>query len=266
MAALASLLFLAPSTAWPLTIEKDTVWSGTVDVEGQVVVEKWATLKVAPGTIVRLARGKQDSEGLSDSGILVNGNIVAEGTPGARITITSDEEVPAPGDWGEIKVFESPGSSFTDCDFRYGGWGLHLHESDLKVKGCTFSDMSFGGLRGKAGNIEVSGSTFSDMEIGIRYWKGSPSIHNNTITRNVTGIFLRQECGQAKINYNNIQNNFEYNVKLGDAQTEDVNLMNNWWGTKRPAAVRRKIYDKGRDAYIGRAVIKPLLKKEVDIH
>ena len=227
----ALILLFYPATAWPLTVDKDTAWSGTVDVEGQVTVEKSATLTIAPGTVVRFARGGADAEGLADTGLLVKGAVVADGRPGARIIFTSAVKSPAPGDWGEVKVFKSTGSSFTDCDFSFGGWGLHVHESDLKVTGCTFTNNSFGGLRGKAGHVEVEGSTFKGMDIGIRYWRGSPHIHKNTFTENTTGIFLRQDCDGARVNFNNIYGNLEYDVKLGDGQKRDVDFRNNWWGT-----------------------------------
>jgi len=262
--ALAFLLCIAAS-ATAETLTKDTVWSGTVKVAGQVVVEKGATLTIRPGTKVVFMPGRQDDEGLSDSGIVVKGSIIAKGKPGARITFTSGTGMPKPGDWGEIKIFESPGSVFRDCDFSYGGWGLHVHESSVKVTRCTFTQNSFGGIRGKAGDLEVAHSRIEGMDIGLRYWKGSPYIHHNTITGNGTGIFLRQECGGAKIKRNNIYGNSEYDVKLGDAQKEDVDLSRNWWGGTDTALIRMKIFDREREPYIGRAKVTPVLKRMVAV-
>ena len=143
--AVLSLVFASPCMAQSMS--KNARWSGTVKVEGQLVVEKGATLTIEPGTKVEFLPGKLDEEGLAESGLLVKGTIIAKGAPGKRILITSGAERPAPGDWGEIKLFSSTGSAFSGCDFRFGGWGLHLHDSDIKIENCTFSHNSYGGLR-----------------------------------------------------------------------------------------------------------------------
>lgn len=259
--AVTTLVFASPSMAQSMA---DNVrWSGTVKVEGQLVVEKGATLTIEPGTKVTFLPGKLDEEGLAESGLLVKGTIIARGEPGKRILFTSGAERPAPGDWGEIKLVSSTGSAFYDCDFRYGGWGLHLHDSDIKVENCTFSHNSYGGVRGTGGGVEITGCVIKGMDIGIRYWKGSPSIHHNAITGNKTGIFLRQETEGATISFNNIYGNLEYDIKLGDGQKEDIDAKMNWWGGKAPAYIRRKIYDKQREGYIGNVIIEPSLPKRV---
>ena len=261
--ALALLTLAIARSAMAHTMSKDARWSGTVKVEGQLVVEKGATLTIKPGTKVVFLPGKLDEEGLAESGLLVKGTIVAKGTPGKRILFTSGAKHPAPGDWGEIKLIKSAGSAFGSCDFRFGGWGLHLHDSDIKVEGCTFVNNSYGGVRGTGGSVEITGCTFSDMEIGIRYWRSNPSIHHNTITRNKTGIFLRQDTGGVTISFNNIYGNSEYDIKLGDGQKENIDASRNWWGTKEVSYIRRKIYDKEREGYIGNVIIEPALAHKV---
>jgi len=258
---LLALAFASPALAQ--SIVKDARWSGDVRVKGQLVVEKGVTLTIEPGTKVNFLPGKLDEEGLADCGLLVKGAIVAVGKPGDRILFTSGAKHPAPGDWGEIKLIKSAGSAFSGCDFRFGGWGLHLHDSDIKVEGCTFSNNSYGGVRGTGGSVEITGCTFSDMEIGIRYWRSNPSIHHNTITRNKTGIFFRQETGGATICFNNIYGNHEYDIKLGDGQREDIDASRNWWGTNEVSYIRRKIYDKSREDYIGKVIIEPVLPQKV---
>jgi hypothetical protein len=261
--ALAVLTLVFASPAMAQSMAKSARWSGTVKVEGQLVVEKGVTLTIEPGTNVVFLPGKLDEEGLAESGLLVKGTIIAKGTPGKRILFTSGAKHPAPGDWGEVKLLNSTGSAFGSCDFRFGGWGLHLHDSDIKVEGCTFSDNSYGGMRGQGGSVEITGCTLSGMEVGIRYWKSSPSIHHNTIMRNKTGIFLRQDAEGAMISFNNIFANTEYDIKLGDGQTKDVDASRNWWGTKETSYIRRKIYDKSREDYIGNVIIEPVLPQRV---
>ena len=261
----AASLLIAAQAAEAGSLAKDATWSGTVKVEGQLVVEKGATLTLKPGTRVEFVPGKMDEEGLADSGLVVKGAIVAKGLPGSRITFTSGAVRKRPGDWGEVKLLSSEGSAFDNCDFMFGGWGLHVHDSTLTISGCTFTNELYGGIRGIGGEVEITGCTITGLEVGIRYWKGAPSIHHNTITGNRTGIFLRQDTGSASIYFNNIYGNSEYDMKLGDSHKDDVDARRNWWGTREVSYIRKKIYDKDRDGYIGRVNIEPVLDRRVEL-
>lgn len=265
LTAIAMLAVISAGAHASQPITGDAAWSGVVVVDGLVEVAEGATLTIAPGTRVLFRKGSKDAEGLAGTGIIVKGNMVAEGGPGCRIMFTSAEDGPAPGDWGEIKIFNSAGSRFTGCDFSCGGWGLHVHDSVVTVKDCTFAGNEFGGLRGKGGTVEVTGSSFTGLDIGIRYWQGAPYIHHNVITGNETGIFCRQECEGARIVYNNIYANREYDLKMGDGHASDLDAANNWWGTTDVSAIRDRIFDHSREEYIGNAQIEPVLEREVEL-
>jgi hypothetical protein len=262
---IAAITLIAAHAAHAKSLTADEVWSGKVKVEGQVVVEKGATLTIEPGTKVMFLPGKLDEEGLADSGLVVKGAIVAKGQPGSRIEFTSGATARKRGDWGEVKLIASEGSSVEYCDFSYGGWGLHVHDSKLTISRCTFTNNLYGGIRGIGGEVEIAFCMIRGLDVGIRYWKGAPSIHHNNITGNGTGIFCRQDMGGAVICLNNIYSNTEYDIKLGDMQKEDVNARRNWWGTTDIARIRNRIYDKSREGYIGRVLIEPVLQKEVAI-
>lgn len=256
----ALFLLLIPVSVQAHSLKKDARWSGYVKVEGQLEVEPGVKLTIEPGTTVRFMPAKLDEEGLAECGLVVKGTIVADGLPGKRIRFTSGADRPKPGDWGEIKLMASKGSSFKDCDFRYGGWGLHVHHTKIKIDGCTFTRNSYGGLRGKGGKVELTGCTMKGMELGIRYWQGAPSIRRSEITGNKTGIFFREECEGSTISDNNIYGNSDYDIKLGEAQKGDIDARNNWWGGGSP-----KVYDRRRESYIGRVLTEPALKDKVNI-
>ena len=71
-------------------LSEDTLWRGTVLVDGMVTIAAQATLTIMPGTVVRFG---------ADSGILVLGRIVAKGAADLPIILTSTYAEPAPSDW-----------------------------------------------------------------------------------------------------------------------------------------------------------------------
>ncbi len=257
-AVVAAVLFSARVRAG--TLEANAVWTGTVKVSGRLLVKPGVTLKIEPGTVVKFVPAKPDDTGLAQCGMLILGTIIADGRPGARIRFTSAAQRPRPGDWGEIQIIRSKGSSFTDCDFRFGGWGLHMHHTKIKISGCTFMRNRFGGIRGKGGRVEIAGCILKGMHIGIRYLSGGPYIHNSDITDDRTGIFWRQGCN-PRIKYNNFQGNRDYDIKLGELQSGNIDARLNWWGDGRP-----KLYDRHRESYIGRVITKPALSARAKIN
>ena len=60
---------------------------------------------------------------------------------------------------------------------------------------------------------------------------------------------------------NNIFNNAEYNLQLGDFNKENINIPNNFWGEKTD--YYELIHDKKDDEYIGKVEIMPVTEKEI---
>jgi len=258
-AMLAAVFFAAATVAHSENITGNVTWSGTVRVSGEIVVEEGATLTIEPGTTVLVEPAEKGDDGLARSGILVKGSIVADGEPGSPVTFTSAARNPAPGDWGEVQLRGSPHSLLKCCVFSYGGWGVHVHDSHLVIDSCAFRYNSFGGIRGRGDGMVVTGCDISGLPIGIRFWKGGPRITGNRITRNRTGIFFRQSCETAVVRSNDLSENTEYALKLGDLHETGVDASGNWWGTSDSGTIKKLIYDKTRDSYIGSVNFEPVL-------
>ena len=238
--------------AWPLVkLPLHFKWSGTVRVPETVNVPAGVTLSVMPDTTVLFAK---------NAGLYIRGNIDATGTPENRIQFTADTGT-EPGSWGEIRIEHSETSRFANCDFTYGAWAIHSHFNALSVTGCTFRKNE-GGIRFRSGPHRIQNSLFEDNRIGLRAFRGKAEISSNIITNNDKGIFVREKGGGLAIHRNNIFANRDYNIWIGDFNTEDVQATENWWGTDDPTET---IFDARREPGIGTVVFEPVLPEALGI-
>lgn len=186
-------------------INKDTSWSGTVVVEQPARVVKGAALTIKPGTTVHFKKG---------AGLTVEGVLKAEGKKGAPITFTSDDKIPAAGDWtlsfeaaGEgtalkrcvISYAASVGMAACSvpiqyCEIQSGGQGLVLaRKAQPLIEGNTIRSMSQGGINCQMGaSPAISGNIIEKCgPFGITASQDSyPVIKGNTISGCDSGISL----------------------------------------------------------------------------
>ncbi len=103
-------------------ITKNETWaSGCHIISGSLYIDQGVTLTIMPGATVKLASGA-----LIQTATIYNSpgasSIVANGTSTSPIIFTSNATSPAPGDWGNIVVYQSNAqASFQYCIFEYGG-------------------------------------------------------------------------------------------------------------------------------------------------
>ncbi len=226
------------------------VWQGEVRIRGTVRLAKDGHLVIRPGTTVLFAE---------KAGLLIEGSVEALGVAGQRIVFTALEKKEA-GSWGEIVLQEAGESRFENCDFRYARWAVHSHFTRLTVRGCTFRN-GYGGMRFRSGPLVVTMSLFADNTIGLRSYQGLAEIRENQITRNRKGVFVREKGGGLLITKNNIFANTDYNVWVGDFNTEDIPAPSNWWGKEDPV---ERIFDARREPGIGLVLIEPVLAGPLD--
>jgi hypothetical protein len=237
--------------------ETETVWAGTVVVEGVEEVGPGETLFIRPGTRVLFTFQDSDGNGWGDSGILVKGGrVLALGTKAAPITFEPGDRDRRPGRWGEIRIESGGPSRFAHCRFRGGTWALHAHLTPLRVESSRFHD-NVGGVKFRGDGIELYGNVFSNNGTAIRYWKSSPEIISNTIRENGAGIFSREGSSGTLVRGNNFLRNVDYHVKLGELQGQDVDARFNYWGSTIEREIEKMLFDKKDAAYLGRVRYTP---------
>ncbi|MGI9305624.1 MAG: right-handed parallel beta-helix repeat-containing protein, partial [Gammaproteobacteria bacterium] len=194
---------------------------------GDTTVPRYTTLTIAPGVVVKFA---------SNSGIAVNGALVADGTVGEKVIFTSyhddtyggdtngngDDTIPGNGDWRGI-TFSDPlllesVSHINHARIRYGGGNrsanIYLYRADVTIE-----------------NSEISNSSTH----GIRVYEASPVITGNSIWGNRSaGVAIERSASNATVTFNRISTNLSNGIGVsGGARATATNnqfLMNRGLG------------------------------------
>ncbi|MEW6602549.1 MAG: right-handed parallel beta-helix repeat-containing protein [Nitrospirota bacterium] len=237
---------------WPVkTVSSNITWNNLIHIRDKVDIRFGATLTIAPGTKVYFSKG---------AGLRISGaRLIASGEKEKRIAFTSFEK-DTDGQWDEILLEHADGSVISYCDFEHATWGLHIHFTLLKINNSRFIGNQ-GGIRFRSGPVEITGSLFEGNGIGIRAFMGNAAIEKNDIYGNETGIFVREGGGGLSIRRNNIYSNTDFNIRVGDFNTEDIDARENWWNTADPAGT---IFDARIEPGIGTVLLEPVLSERVE--
>ncbi len=144
--------------------------------------------------------------------------------------------------------------------------------SDNNISGCTsgiqlYPIQVLGGTSNAYPLIERNLITYNTYGIKITLSSRSepgtlaPTIQNNTIAHNAVGIYvyIGNYDGTPTIIYNNIHDNSDYNIQLGEDTENDIDATYNWWGTTDVSAINQSIYDYKNDFYLGTVNFVPFL-------
>lgn len=234
-------------------ITKNMIWQNEVLVRGTIQIEKGAKLKVLSGTKVEFARG---------AGLIVYGDILAEGKD--PIIWTSAGPVKNKNDWQGIYIEGSNNSLLKNCIVEYAYKAIHIHSSFVVISRCKLQ-FNEGAIHFTDSNIMLDRNYICNNVIGLRVWNSSPVVTLNTIAENQTGIFCAEGIKNMFIQKNNIYQNSEYNIALGESQKENIDALNNYWGTADFKDIEKKIYDKSDSEYIGKVVYSPFSDYAQDV-
>ncbi len=235
-------------------IDSEETWSGVVRIDGIVTVKKDGKLTILPGTKVLMVRNDVDGDGIGDSEILVEGEIVARGTVDAPIIFTSAAEKPQKADWKYLYLDFARKGIIEHVVSEYAYSGIQVHFCKAEISSSVFRN-NVDGVRFSTVNIVVRGNAIYNNRHGLRYEerRSKALVTENDIRNNEIGIFVvtRSE-DHAKIVRNNIVENSDYNVKLGIDQRGDVTLPQNWWGTEDKEKIVQTFFDAKQDDSLGR--------------
>ena len=235
---------------------EDTVWQGTIVIDGSVRVAKGARLTILPGTDISFVRRDHDQDGLGDGTLIVEGSLSAVGTVAEPIRFRSAEVAPRPGDWLEIRVDFSKDTLLRYCEITDSAHTLHAHFTKGRMSDCVVRRNIDGSRLGEA-RFTLSNNLYED-NIGkaVNFRNSNVEITHNIFRRNGSGIFLFETDRDSVIQQNNFYDN-QVNIRLGDFFKGEVRLENNWWGTADPQEISAAIHDSQDDPDIGTVLVAP---------
>ncbi|TYO97117.1 parallel beta helix pectate lyase-like protein [Geothermobacter ehrlichii] len=238
-------------------ISGDVVWQGEVRIRGVVTVKKSGRLTILPGTRVVFLPLDRDGDGIGDSELYVEGEIVAEGTAQAPILLTSGASRPQPADWKYLYCDFARRVSLRHVISEYAYSGVQVHFCKARIADSEFR-FNVDGVRFSTVNLELSGNRIHHNRHGLRFEerRSTGRIHHNQISDNEIGLFVvTRSRGGILIERNNIVGSRSYQVKFGLQQRQDVPLPRNWWGTIDRGRLEEQLFDGRRDPALGRALI-----------
>lgn len=246
----------------------ETVWQGEIVVRGDVVFSAGSVLRILPGTVIRFDRPTAEEDRFRDhphfpgSELIIQGRIIADGEPDAPIRLGPGSGSAGPGRWGGVNVMGSPEARFSYCLFEGADSALHAQESTLFVRESIFRD-NLVGIRFHSSSIDIRHNDIVRNQTGIRFHFGAPTIRENRLVGNRTGLFLTSYPRDYFIAGNNLVDNLEYNIVLGEEVPDEVQVSGNWWGTTEVAIIERSLFDGRVESHLGRVRFQPLAQGPV---
>lgn len=251
---------LAPATVvqrfQDAVLTTDSVWRGSILIDGQVMVAKGVTLTIEPGTDIAFVRKDLNQDGLGDGTLIIEGRLRALGTRAQPIRFRSAAADPQPGDWLEIHSNFSKEIHLRYCEIRDSAYTLHAHFTRGIVEDCHIHHNIDGCRLGEATFTLRHNLIEHNQGKGINFRNATVDIRRNIIRRNGAGIFLFESDRTSTIEQNNLYANRD-NFRLGDFYTADVQLGENWWGSADPQQAEATIFDRRQDPTIGGVTLNP---------
>lgn len=249
-------------------LQGELLWKGTVYLQGDVILPADASLVIAPGTEVVFLPAPPELDLLQDhpnfpgSELIVRGKLTAEGTAQAPIIFRYIDPSAPPGSWGAVNIEGSPGVSLRHCRFRQADSAVHSRDARVTVEESLFEN-NLVGIRFNNTEILIERNLLQHNGTAIRFHLGAPVICQNLIRDNGVGLFLTSHPLGYHIEANNLLNQHQYQVVLGEEVPDDVSMPRNYWGGTDLEAIQQSLFDGQRTSYIGRVKVLPLTEAPV---
>lgn len=169
-------------------IGKDTVLGGEIIIDKDILVLPGVALKIVPGTRLLFVPTKKSQIEprflFTYPELLVQGKLLAEGTPDLPITFTSAAETPKMKDWAGIILDNLKEESvLKNCRIEYAQVGIYCIGTYPKIINNKLKYNETGIICQKEAQPEIKNNFIGSGKVGIACWDNSvPIITYNEIT------------------------------------------------------------------------------------
>ena len=201
----------------------DTIWQGRIEVAGVIRVPEGSRLFILPGTIVEFFKKDTAGYGIGENGLMIQGRLVAKGTPENPIIFRSAEKVKKMGDWDSINIMNSAGTQnlIEHCRIEHAYRGLHFHFSHVGLynshltnnyRGIQFQESlvllkgnhiygNKSGVQGRDSDVTLTGNVISTNNLGANFFRTNLTARGNRFTANSKeGLRIREGVSSLQEN------------------------------------------------------------------
>jgi len=218
-------------------INANTTWTlagSPYIVTGNALLSQGFTLTIDPGVVVKFG---------TNNALQIDGQLIAIGTPAQRITFTSNQASPQPGDWAKLHfsdfsvdaVYNAQGNYVSGtimkyCDVLYGGslmWGsIDIQQCSPYFNHCNIKYGSWCGINFNGDHLTVDSSWITDFPKRGVYYQGGPyTFRNDTINSCAEGaihIAGSSGVGRSRITHSY----FRWNYGVLSGSNNHTTIMN----------------------------------------
>jgi Right handed beta helix region len=169
----------------------ETVWRGKVEVNGIVRIPDGSRLVIMPGAVVEFGMKDTNGDGIGENGLLIQGVLIAKGTPAAPIVFRSSGGKRLRGGWDAINIMNSAGvwNLIEYCRFEDAYRGLHFHFSRVAITNSVITD-SYRGMQFQESTVLIRGNKFSGNKSAVQGRDSDVIFTDNRVYGNFQGINL----------------------------------------------------------------------------
>ncbi len=176
-------------------ITQDMLWQGQLEITGDVIVLSGVTLSIAPGTVIKFKKSSNTRIDprfiFTSTELIIQGTLLAEGTPEQPILFTSAEEQPQMEDWAGIILDGVDSTVIKHVKIEFAQTAIYCINASPKIEQNKLIQNKYGIICQLGSFPQIQQNEISAGEVGIACWNGSaPKIMANHIFDNQqAGIF-----------------------------------------------------------------------------
>ncbi len=194
------LFIITPRAGLAAVLTDDTLWSGEVVLDSDILVPEGITLRISRGTVVRVQRAKStktDPEYLSAlTEITVRGSIAVEGSSSSPVFFLGDGDQGAPG-WAGI-IVDRGKADLNSCRIMGAETGISVLNGMLRMQNSLVTRNRYGlAVSGGDSSVTMVGGAVAANDYGVVLVDGASVSAPSTVIRdnhkkNMHGFALRR--------------------------------------------------------------------------